>query len=133
MAFREIDPGPAPVVPDNTKKFEAVGDKFAGLFVSFASRTHDFGQGDRVLNEYIFKDKTGAIVQITANYDLHRRLQKADLKPGYKVIITYASDLPPKKAGHSPMKQFKVLVDDGADAAPPPPPKPAVSDDDLPF
>lgn len=108
MAFKEIDPGPAPT--GSFYKFKAIGDKFAGVFVS----KEIVNKFEKPAHEYTFKNKEG-VHTITANYDLRRRLDKADLKPGFKVLITFASELPPEKPGHSAMKQFKVLVDDGSD------------------
>jgi len=133
MAYREIDPGPIP--EGNFANFKAIGDKHAGIFISGPEEfTNNFG---RKQNRWHFKNKDGPF-SIDANFDLDRRLVAAQLKPGHKVIMTYVADLPSTKAGQSPMRQHKVMVDDAPPAAavkaPPPPPPPAGDElDDIPL
>lgn len=128
MAFREVDPGPAPEV-GNFHKFNAIGDRLAGVFLSYEKAQGKYGPEHR----YTFKNKEG-VHTVTANFDLKRRLEKADLKPGYKVIIQYVADIPNQDPTKSAMRQFKVLVDDDVKAQPKPDPKPAADDlDDIPF
>lgn len=128
MAYREIDPGPAP--EGNFVKFEAIGDKFIGRYVSVKETTNNFG---RKQNQYTFKNKQGEYT-LDANYDLDRRLKAAQLKPGYACMITFVSILEPRKEGENGMKVFKLMVDDAA-PAPKAPPPPADDDflDDVPF
>jgi hypothetical protein len=113
-------------------KFNAIGDRFAGVFCSVAEITNNFGKKQ---NEYTFKNKEGTHV-VSANFDLERRLKKIGLKPGYKVIITYEKDLPSEDPTRSPMRLFKVQFDSTvtAPAAKAPPPKPAADElDDVEF
>lgn len=125
MAYVEVDPGP---MPESGKfvKFAAVGDKHGGIFVSHETAMNKF---DKEEHRYTFKNKEG-LFTITANYDLNRRLQKAQLQPGHAVIMTYVSDLPSKTEGYSPMKMFKVVVDTDPKK---PAPKAPVVDDNEPF
>jgi hypothetical protein len=136
MAFRESDPGPMPEL-GTFFKYQAIGDKVAGVYQGV--REVDSNLPDRAGKKdqiYSFRargaDGKIGIVDVTANYDFHRRMQAAmkdGLKPGHKVIATYTHEIPAKQAGFSPMKGFKILWDDAAPSAPatppPPPPKPA--------
>lgn len=109
MAFREITVDETDTGNKTFKKFEAIGDKHAGVFVSKARVDGKFGPKD----EYTFKNKEGEFT-ITPGADLGKRLEKAALVPGDKVIMSYVAD---KEIGKpSPMKVFKVLVE-SADAA----------------
>jgi hypothetical protein len=104
MAYKEIDPGPAPEM-GTFYKFTAIGQKFAGIFVSFSTEEGNFGKENR----WVFRNKDGPFT-ITANFDLHRRLLKADLRPGHKALIEYLKDAP-AKPGQSGMKLFSLKVD----------------------
>lgn len=126
MAFREVDPGPAPVT-GKFVKLAAIGDKLGGIYVGHEEAEGKFGTENR----YSIRTKEG-VSTISANYDLHRRMQKAikdGLIPGHKVIITYSHDVPNQDPQKSAMRGHKVLVDTDAIVAPPPP-KPA---DDVDF
>jgi hypothetical protein len=129
MAFKEVVVEPLEDLPP-FHKFSAVGDKVVGRFVSYVESNGKFG----IENRYTFKGASGLFV-IAANFDLHRRLVKAELKRGNAVMISYSGDLPPSKPGNSPMKMFKVMVDDSPPtvAAKPPPPPVADLDDDIPM
>lgn len=102
MAFKEVEADPHE--SSSFFKFNAIGDKFAGVFKSYSQKDGTYGPE----HNYVFQTKEGAIT-VNAKTDLHKKLQKAALKPGYKVIASYASDLDTGKP--SPMKIFKVLVD----------------------
>lgn len=131
MAFREVEVDPVDEV--DFYKFNAIGDRFVGLFLRQTKKTITFDSGSREVDEYVFRNREGEFA-ITANYDLKRRLEKAALKPGYAVRITYVADIPPRKEGFSPMRQFRVEVDESpqlGQRTPPPPPQPV--DDDIPF
>lgn len=126
MAYVEVDPGPM-TESGAFIKFTAIGDKCHGLYVGYTEEKNNF---DKVEKRYQFKNKEG-LFTVAANYDLDRRLKKANLQPGHAVIITYVSDLAAKTEGYSPMKQFKVLVDTNPVKQAP---KPVVTgEDDLPF
>lgn len=129
MAFKEVDPGPMPDMDSKFYSFKAIGDRFAGVYVSQETGFNKFGKSQTT---YTFKNKEGTW-KISANYDLNRRLQKAALQPGYKVLITYVTDMP-IEGQNTAMKQFKVLVDDDVKpAAPKPPPPPPPAEDDFEF
>lgn len=128
----------------NFVKFEAIGAKFAGVFVKVTKRNANFNGREREVNDYTFKTKDGEFV-LNAPFDLERKLRKAALRPGYKVAMVYTGDLPSEDPNKSAMKLFKVLVDDeigpaaAAPKPPPPAPKPAAAPsagsefDDIPF
>lgn len=130
MAYREVDPGPAPE-NDEFFNFKAIGDKFVGRYQRKEEVTNNFGKEQ---TRYHFKTKDGPIA-IDANYDLKRRLEAASLIAGVtKCMITFTGIAPNKDPGKSGMKLFKLLVDDTpptAAAAPPPPPPPAADDIDF--
>lgn len=133
MAWQEIDPGELPDLPPFFK-FEAIGDRFLGRFVSYSKAKGNFEKDE---DRYVFKNKAGSHC-IVANFDLHRRLAKAALKAGNAVEIIHTSIAPPAKEGQNGMKQFKVRVDyapPAAPAAPKPPPPPSANDDldDIPL
>ncbi len=134
MAYREIPHDEqAASGPANYFKFNAIGDKLGGVFVS--CRQGNYGM------DYTFRNKTGEHV-VTVKGALQKQLEKADLEPGFKVIIEYVRNQPMldkngqvKTDEHgvpfNPMKVYKVLVDDSpASAAPKPAPKPAPAADD---
>ncbi len=123
-------------------KFNAIGDRLAGVFVSKGmGAAGNFG----AKMEYVFKvrktDGTPGFENVTVNppTKLGQGFEKADLKPGHRVIATYTGDLPTsgkvdsEGKPYSPTKLFKLQVDTAiapAGAAkpaapPPPPPKPA--------
>lgn len=133
MAFREVDVDPAEAAGEFFK-FNAIGDKFAGVFLRTAKRTVQFNDGPKELTTYYFRTRAGD-VSLDPTVDLARRLEKAQLKPGYKVIATYVADIPNANPNRSPMKQYKLLVDDeiAAPKAPPPPAAAASDFDDIPF
>lgn len=122
MAMREV------VIEDSGGgqfyKFETVGQSLLARFLSFEEKPSNFpGKTDQ---NYSLRTKDGDVT-ITAPANLAQKLRKADLKRGQVVQITYTGDLPATKEGYSPMRLFKVLVDDvipPAAAAKPPAPKP---------
>jgi hypothetical protein len=127
VAYKEVKVSDEELKSSNGEffKFQAIGDKFEGEFVSSATRVNNFGKTEQ---NYTFKRiPDGKLCTITANKDLNVRLTKAALRPGMKVFIKYVKDIPiPNQT--SPMRSFVVGVDDGAAAPPPPPPA-----DDIPF
>lgn len=139
MAFREVDltEEERAAMQGAYFKFNAIGDRLMGRFLSTRPSTGTYAKPGQL--DYVFRHKnaeTGAIedVTLTPPADLVAKLKKAGLKPGWKVSITYASDLDVGK--ESPMKIFKLLVDDSPAAAPAPAapapkpaPKPAPADD----
>jgi len=131
MAFKEVDVPPAESAGEFFK-FNAIGDRFAGVFIRTAKRTVQFSDGAKELTTYYFRTKTGD-VSIDPTVDLARRFEKAQLQPGYKVIATYVADIPNADPKRSAMKQYKLLVDDEVAAPKPPPPPASDFDDDIPF
>lgn len=126
MAFREITLTEEEMQGGgNYWKANAIGDKFGGLFLRTQESTGQFKR-----TEWIFRvknaDGTVSELNFSAPTDADRKLKKANLKPGHKVIVKYTSDLPMGE-GKSPMKIFSVMVDDSAPAlaAPKPAPVPA--------
>lgn len=115
-------------------RFNAIGDKFPGVFVRTQPATGQFAKPN--VPSYVFKGKKedGSLAEFICdpNPDLAPRLAKAALKPGNRVIIQYVSDLDTGK--EKPLKQFKLLVDRSTAApAPKPPPPPADPFDDIPL
>jgi hypothetical protein len=114
-------------------KFEAIGAKFAGVFVSANVREVMFpGQTKpRNVTDYVFKNREGTHT-LSAPFDLDRKLKKAALKPGYRVAMVFTGEVAPEDPSKSAMKLFKVLVDDEITTStaavvkplPPPAPKP---------
>ena len=135
MAFKEVPVDESEVVPTAGEffKFQAIGDKLAGIFISYKERKKDFGdgKGEKTFHDYTFKTKDG-LRTISANFDLHARMKAAQvkmgLKPGHKVMITYTNDRP-IEGQSTPMKQHKVQVDTETSAPKPPPPPPPAEDD----
>jgi hypothetical protein len=85
MAFREIEPDPLA----KFFKFEAIGDRLMGVFVRYEKRTANFNDGPKEVEEYTFRDQKGELWTITAGGSLAGQLRKAQLKPGYKVLIQF--------------------------------------------
>lgn len=132
MAFKEV--AVDPVEQSGTFfKFNAIGDRLLGVFLRTEKRTVTFrpDEGPREVTTYFFRTKEGD-VSLDPTVDLARRFEKAQLKPGYKVIATYVADIPNANPARSAMKQFKLLVDDEV-SAPKAPPPPADDFDDIPF
>ncbi len=159
MAFKEI------VVEESEGgeffKFDAIGKVLLGRFQSHTVRPGegmwDDGRPKQEENHYSFRTKNPAgevvVMIVNAPTDLDRKLKAAlksgELKPNAIVKMTYAGDIPAKKAGYSPMKYIKTEIDDGpVPAAPaaaakpqakppapkPPPPAPAADPfDDIPL
>jgi hypothetical protein len=91
-----------PFEPTEFFKFNAIGDKFGGWFL-------DVKKG-RFGPDYSFRRKDGTRVTLTASGALAAQLGRANLKPGYLVLITFIAT---QDTGQQyPMKKFKVLVDD---------------------
>jgi hypothetical protein len=126
MAFQEVKVDDAGEL-GSFFKFNAIGDKLLGVFVSYEEAQGTYGPEKR----YTLKNREG-LHTVTANFDLNRRLQAAQLQPGHAVKITHTGVLPNKDPSKSGMKQFKVEVDRDfkMPGAPPPPP---VANDDIPF
>lgn len=145
MAFREVEltEEERAAMSGAYFKFNAIGDRIVGRFISTRPSTGTFAKPGQL--DYTIRHKnaeTGAIedVTLTPPADLAAKLKKAQLKPGWKVSITYSSDVDVGK--ESPMKVFKLLVDDSdapaaakpaAPPAPAPKPKPAPAPDDIDF
>ncbi len=141
MAFREVEltEEERAAMSGAYFKFSAIGDRLVGRFISTRPSTGTYSKPGQL--DYIIRHKNaeGAIedVTLTPPADLAAKLKKAQLKPGWKVSITYASDHDVGK--ESPMKVFKLLVDDSdppkaATPAPAPAPKPkAPAPDDIDF
>ncbi len=138
MAFVEIEVDETEQA--NFFKFNAIGERFVGVFVSSAMGKAGEYEGRAIASklEYSFRTKEG-VQTIAPPTNLAMKLEKAALKPGHKVLITYEKDIPPTKPGYSAMKFFKVLVDSApaaaaAPAAPKPAPPPVVDEfADIPF
>lgn len=138
MAFREVELTEEERAAMGTryKKFEAIGDRIAGLFVSVQDRQGKFGP--ETVYTFRTKNEQGQVEDIAlssgGNTDAAIKLSKAGLKPGNKVIVAFTGTRDVGKT--SPMKLFKVQVDDSVtplpsvSAAKPAAPKPA---DDTPF
>src|SRR5690606_19816305 len=110
-------------------RFNAIGDRYAGVFISVTETTGRFGPE----SHYLFRGKEGDFI-IRPNFDLKRRLEKAELKPGHKVLVTLVAQIPNRDPQKSPMNQFKVMVDASSTAVPaartPPPAAQAAPEDD---
>ncbi len=118
MAFQEIPD--EPYEEKSFFKFNAVGDKFVGLYVSQAEGKYG--------TDFTFRNKTGPFV-VTAKGALKAKLDKAGLKPGYLVRATFTGT---KDVGKdSPMRLIKVEVDNDPAKPAPVAPKPAADDFDL--
>lgn len=119
MAMREVTVEKGEGASSKFFKFTAIGQVIDGKFVSVAKGKYG--------NEYTFETNDGEKV-ITAKTDLERKLQKAissgALVPGVRCAMKYTSDL--DVGQESPMKVFKVLVDDVK-------PQAKQAEDDLPF
>lgn len=123
VAMKEIPEDP--FEPAQFVKFNAIGDKFGGWFL-------DVKEG-RFGLDYAFRDKQGKRNVLTATGALAAQLEKAHLKPGHLVLITFTATQDTGKA--NPMKRFKVLVDDAPaqkmPAAAAPAPKPSSPAEDF--
>ena len=130
MAFKEVELSAEEQASSGQTffKFSAIGDRMAGVFISSKVVAGKFGEK----REYLFRTREGNVA-LTPPTDAARKLEKANLKPGWKVIVTYTGDRDVGK--EQPMKQFKVLVDTeiGAPVAAPAPVVAAPAVDDLPF
>lgn len=93
-----------------------IGDKMIGKYESFSSRRHDFGDGEKTMNEYTFLDAKGSEQVLSASPALHKQLQKAQLQRGEKVLIQIKAQIPTEKG--NPQNVFRVVVDDGKPDAP---------------
>lgn len=134
MAFKEVELSDAEkaALGGKFKKFEAIGDRLAGVFVRQEDRQGKFGP--ETVFVFRCKNESGVIEEVSLSSGGHTdaavKLRKAALKPGNKVMISYASALDVGK--QHPMKLFKVLVDTETTTAstmPAPAPKPVVPDD----
>lgn len=125
MAFVEIEVDPAE--GGEFFRFNAIGDRLLGVFVSFEAKKGNF---DKLDQNYTFRTKEG-VVTVSASANLAMKLEKAALKPGHRVMVTYTGDLAATKPGFSAMKIFKVLVDSDPQtlAKPKPPPPPPAGDE----
>lgn len=102
MAMREV------TTPENEGeffKFTAIGDKLAGYFAEAYENEGQYGTN----HNYKFVTKQGVMI-FTAKSRALQLLTAADLKPGYKVILTYTANRDVGK--ESPLKLFKLQVDD---------------------
>lgn len=121
MAFRDVSANPEEMGEGaEYPKFNALGDKVAGLFIETYEQDDQFNPGKKRLN-YKFKgrkaDGTPGTLIITPTAHLARSLDGAQLKRGDKVIMELIAE---KDVGKdSPMKIFKVLVEDGKPGAAP--------------
>lgn len=132
MAFRTVELDESEVVGLPFKSFAAIGDRHHGVFLRTVESTANYADGPKKVTKYIFKNPEGEY-EITPPTDLRKRLEKAELRPGFKVIMEFTHTRP--IAGKAdPMKVFTVKVDDSTAAAPAKtaPAKPA-ADDDIPF
>lgn len=146
MAFKEVEltEEERAALSGTFFKFNAIGDRLAGIYVGKRPTTGIGANSGK--EDYTFKTKNaeGAIEQqtLTPPTSLAQQLKKAErdglLVAGRKVVIQFVSEVDVGK--ESPMKQFKLLVDDGAaspanagtkPAAPKPAPKPAPVPDDF--
>jgi len=118
MAFREVELSEEERAAMSQKffKFNAIGDRLAGVFVSSRMASGKFGEQ----REYLFRTKDGQVA-LTPPTDAAKKLEKIGLKPGWKVLITYDQDIDVGK--EKPMKHFKVLFEESI--APPAAPAPA--------
>lgn len=148
MAFKEVElteeEKQAMTSGGSFFKFNAIGDRIAGVFLRTQPRTGQYAKTGQLT--YVFKAKNaeGQVVELLCDppTDAAARLKKAQelkdgdalkLVPGKKMILTYVSNQDVGK--ESPMKIFKLQVDDAPPsstaAAPKPPPKPAEDDIDF--
>lgn len=134
MAYQEVELTEEEKQTKKFYKFSAIGDCLKGVFLRTSVSTGTYAGK----TEYHFKTKNpaGVIeeVVLTPPTDCGKKLAKSGLKPGSRVMITYTADVDTGK--ETPMKQFKVLVDNAPTAVQPPPPPPSRTpgaDDDIPF
>ncbi len=144
MAFKDVE------LTDEEKaqlgmhyvKFNAIGDKFLGKVIGTRQSVGKFAKPGDI--DYVVKTKNaeGAVVEmlLTPGGDLAPKFKKANVRAGFKLRIEYVSDRDVNK--ESPMKVFKLQVDDSeagaataapapaaAAAKPAPAPAPAAEDD----
>lgn len=131
----------------NFFKFTAIGQRLLGRFVKSQKQTGQYAKAD--LLDYVFriasKDEDGKVIAgkteevlLNANKQLHAKLAKCKLQPGYAVKITFTGEIDVGQP--SKMKVYEVEFDaspapSGAAKPPPPPPPPPTpaADDDVPF
>lgn len=138
MAFREVELSDEERAAAGArfKKFEAIGDRIAGLFVKQEERDGRFGR--ETVYTFRTKSEAGLIEDVSlssgGHTDADMKLKKAALKQGNKVIVAFTGTRDVGKT--NPMKLFKVQVDDSVTPLPPlAAPKPANPKpaDDIPF
>jgi hypothetical protein len=117
-------------------KFKSIGEKLLAVFVSSSPSSGQYAKPGDV--DYTLKTRgaDGKVkeVKFTPRHNLAKQMAKAQLKPGYRVLITYTEDVDVGK--ESPMRVYSFQFDASPQAAKPPPPPPPSrepGDDDLPF
>lgn len=135
MAYKEV------VVTDEAGgtffKFNAIGDKLIGLYVSKKERP---AHGEfKASTEYTFKNKSGMIT-LTPPAALQKRLTAAEASddPLMKLIpmksVCLMEFTSTKDIGQpQPMKIVSLKIDNERAAAKQPPPPPPPAEDDIPF
>lgn len=129
MAFVKVTvPEPEDMDEEATfQKFQSIGDKMAGVFLSKVTTQGNFGKAQV---NYKFRNAQGLVI-CTPPWHLKQLFEAANagagLKRGDKVIAKYVDDKPMTGVGDdgqpkNPMKKFDLLVDDGKGA----PTKPSV-------
>lgn len=152
MAWRDVDSGPPPELPEFFK-FAAIGDNFAGKFISYSSKPDEYEGRKYTKHDYTFEAISGIgagiaaipgkLYTISAHAHLHQGLERAikdGLIPGHLVAAKYTGNLTKPDGTATNMKLFKVRIDmepgakkSAAPPAPKPPPPPPPADDDVPF
>lgn len=123
-------------------QFKAIGDKLIGRFLGTQPTTGKYAKAGE--NDYRFKTvnekKEVVEVLLTPATNCRMKLEKAEkngeLRIGSKVLISFDSEQDIGK--QSPLKIFKVAIDNspppaGAVAPKPPPPPPPPAADDIDF
>lgn len=130
MAMREVVLPEENDAPKTYFSFKAIGDSLLGLFVSHAAVPKTYNGESKTDQQYTFQNKDGEWITVSANANLHTKLQNAQLVQGQLVKLVFAAT---KDIGKpSPMKLISVFVDDGAPRAvtkPAQKPKPASAED----
>ncbi len=88
-------------------KFTKQGDSLKGILFSIEPKK----VGDKIVNEYLFDLTGGERATCLGLADLEKKIHPVHL--GHNMEIRYETDDSSfQKQGQSPMKVFKVLVDD---------------------
>ena len=139
MAMRtvEIDETEEVMVERTFVKFNEIGDKCGGFFISKDIREKTFGNETKTVTEYTIRSKEGVDQIVTGSKDLDKRMEAANPQRGNPVLIKLKARKP-VPGFQSQKKIFDVAVDNDLVRIPEPklwkPEETAAAPaDDLPF